>query len=58
MVTILEGSTTTVEYDSNLSLKCKVHAFPKPDIVWKDDSGMIWPSKVILRKKISSMPIE
>ncbi|XP_061380842.1 hemicentin-1-like isoform X2 [Danaus plexippus] len=47
MVTILEGSTTTVEYDSNLSLKCKVHAFPKPDIVWKDDSGMIWPSKVV-----------
>ncbi|OWR49308.1 hemicentin-2 [Danaus plexippus plexippus] len=47
MVTILEGSITTVEYDSNLSLKCKVHAFPKPDIVWKDDSGMIWPSKVV-----------
>ncbi|CAG9571838.1 unnamed protein product [Danaus chrysippus] len=47
MVIILEGGSTAVEYESNLSLKCKVHGFPKSDIVWKDDSGKIWPSKVI-----------
>lgn len=25
-----------VEYDESFTLKCKVNAYPKPDITWKD----------------------
>ncbi|KAM3966005.1 hemicentin-2-like [Aphomia sociella] len=36
VVTILEGSDLTAEYDEPLKLLCKVHGYPEPDIIWEN----------------------
>lgn len=46
-VTIDGAPIIIVDYDSPLQLKCKVHGYPQPDIVWKEtDTGNILPAKV------------
>ncbi|CAH2087945.1 unnamed protein product [Euphydryas editha] len=40
-VTISPESPVYVEFNSLLKLKCKVQGYPKPDVIWMDDSGEI-----------------
>nr|XP_049697507.1 hemicentin-2-like [Helicoverpa armigera] len=48
-ITIDGSPLITTEYDEPLQLKCRVHAYPKPDIIWEEkDSGTKIPATVQL----------
>ncbi|KAL0879483.1 hypothetical protein ABMA27_003230 [Loxostege sticticalis] len=42
-----KGNRINVKYNGTLKLVCKVEAFPKPDITWKDEDDNILPTKVL-----------
>ncbi|XP_075981849.1 hemicentin-1-like isoform X2 [Anticarsia gemmatalis] len=44
----IKGKTDiTTDYNAPIEIKCKVHGYPKPDIVWQDkDTGSLLPHTV------------
>nr|XP_026491833.1 hemicentin-1-like [Vanessa tameamea] len=48
MVTILSESLVDVEFADPLTLKCKIHAYPEPNVTWTDSSGVIITSEPVL----------
>ena len=46
-LTIEGAPKITTEHDAPLKLKCNVHGYPAPDIVWSEkDTGVLMPAKV------------
>ncbi|XP_045539505.1 hemicentin-1 [Papilio machaon] len=41
----IEPKVALVEYKANITLACKVSGYPKPNISWSDDTGLIFPSE-------------
>ncbi|XP_046971068.1 hemicentin-1-like [Vanessa cardui] len=46
MVTILSESIVDVEFGDPITLKCKIHAYPEPNVTWTDGSGAIISSQM------------
>ncbi|XP_046970773.1 hemicentin-1-like [Vanessa cardui] len=47
MVTLLSDDKIEVEYGQALDIKCKLHGFPQPDVMWEGTSGDIGPTTVV-----------
>ncbi|CAH0719140.1 unnamed protein product, partial [Brenthis ino] len=45
--TIIGEPKLIAEYNEALTIKCKVHAYPKPDVIWQDSTGTTLASTIV-----------
>ncbi|XP_050355402.1 hemicentin-1-like [Nymphalis io] len=46
-VTLLSDDKIEVKYGHAVDIKCKLHGYPQPDVMWEDTFGIIGPSTVV-----------